>query len=84
MTGSVSILIQNFAKEQLQKWVKAKYEIYVLSGSKGNRQRLEQLLKEAEISEKEIFLSEESLSCSFLCEKSKRIILSENELLVAV
>ncbi|MCH2205937.1 MAG: transcription-repair coupling factor [Lentisphaerales bacterium] len=78
--GAVSIMIQNFVKEQLQNWVSEEYELFIFCGSKGNRQRFEQLLKETGIAGKGIHLTEDHLAASFICYDSKQILLSENEL----
>ena len=80
-SGAVSMLHRQFAIGQLTKWTTTGCQVFIFCGSKGNRQRLEQLLKEhKEIDAKNIVIDEASLSYGLFLQKSRTVLLSENEI----
>ena len=79
--GVVTMLHRQFVNSQLEKWTSTGCDVYIFCGSKGNRQRLEELLKEnKKIVQKRIFLDDAALSNGFFITETRTAVVSENEI----
>ena len=75
---SVTQAHQSFLFDQLKRWTKEKWKVFIFCGNDGNRRRMEQMIAEKKF--KNINLLEDGLQNGFLVPSLKQVYLSEFEL----
>ena len=81
ISSTVSMMHKQFVVGQLEKWTSTDCDVFIFCSSKGNLERLKQLLEDnKKIKKSRIKMFEEGLSKGVFLTESRTVILSENEI----
>ena len=81
LSSTVSMMHRQFVISQLEKWTTTDCEVYVFCGSKGNHERLKELLKDQKkINKSKIKMFDEGLSKGVFLTETRTVLLSQNEI----
>lgn len=81
ISSTISMMHKQFVTDQLEKWTSTGCNVFIFCGSKGNMSRLEELLSEnTRIDSAKITMMEEGLSRGVFLNKSRTVLLSQNEI----
>lgn len=81
ISSTISMMHKQFVAGQLEKWTTTGCQVFIFCGSKGNRQRLEELLgDQKKIDKTKITMFEEGLSKGVFLSETRTVILSQNEI----
>ena len=81
LSSTVSMMHKQFVIDQLEKWTTTGCEVFIFCGSKGNQDRLKELLNDCKkIKKSKIKMFDEGLSKGVFLTETRTVILSENEI----
>ena len=81
ISSTISMMHKQFVTGQLEKWTSTGCQVYIFCGSKGNKQRLEELLADnKKIKKSKIIMFDEGLSRGAFLTESRTVLLSQNEI----